>query len=567
MIIINCSEQRKSEGLKLASIVSKDLRKHSVAFDKKKAATDNDSAPLELDLEHKQQTDACVEAFVPALQDTLLARDGVTPLRLEELSLRNNSITATALRLLAPIIEAARFDLRDIDLSNNRISVATKDEARAFADFLRAFMGCELMRRLDLSGNDFSGPLAMEVFLRVYCEQPAVDASLVYYKNGPGLRDADYEMLSERANGLSLSTTSNETFGEMCAMNHSLGKGRYLQRHSGLRAIPYIILRDNKIDDAGALHLSYVLEKHHWPQYLMTELKDGSREAKRKEEDDASGVFGLVFSENTRVSQYGGKVLDHANAARVNLAPGRVAMSTPQESWVDSVKVGTSSIRSRKMSIQSDSSGDRRTSGTSTSILSLRKRLQRTTIEKHGVRGVQLWHAAVKVLYAARIILPKSEDSTRKADSASKYVSHIQIANAVPGEPILMIIGQTNTPVLATVTQFDRQPVSPAVAHLSALQTHTKGNSGTVELRAPIKKHFDRDSNNPKGLPTWLWKKIILEYAEGTGVLNTQQIEKIVEYAGNRSNIMDEQHNQAKGETHQVWHVLEELECLTYEMK
>jgi hypothetical protein len=173
----------------------------------------------------------------------------------------------------------------------------------------------------------------------------------------------------------------------------------------------------------------------------------------------------------------------------------------------------------------------------------------------------------VKVLYATRIILPKSDTVVRRPDSAAKYVTQIQIANAVPGEPILMVTGQANDPVLPTVTNFDRRPVSPAVAHRSALQTSTNGTDGTFQLRAAIKKHFDRDNNNPNGLPTWLWRKIILEYAEGVDVLNAQQIENIIEYGRDRSNIMDEHHNQAKGETHQVWHVLEELDCFTYKMK
>ena len=193
----------------------------------------------------------------------------------------------------------------------------------------------------------------------------------------------------------------------------------------------------------------------------------------------------------------------------------------------------------------------------------LRKRLQRTTLEKHGVQGVQLWHAAMKVLFASRVILPQV-DQENVVSRGSKFIAEMQIVNAVPGEPVLAVIGESTEPSLPVVTEFDRRPAIPIASQRSLFHGRVSGAKGIAELSGPIKKPFDRDSRNPKDFPTWLWKRIIVEYAEGDGILNSQQAENIIEYAKDRSNLREEQQNQAKGESHQLWHVLEQVDCLTY---
>ena len=539
-------------------------RKHSTSFDKKKGRTENDSASLELDLEHKDQDDACVAEFVPALQDVLRAREGLKPLRLEELSLRNNNLTTRSLKLLAPVLEAARFDIRDVDVSQNKICVTTAEDADAFATFLRAFRGCELVRRLDLSGNDFSGPLAMEVFLRVYCEQAPVDAILLYYETGPGKRDAEYDMLSVSTASLGIppKTRADGSPGGVGVSTHSLNNFRILKRRRGLRAIPYIILKDVQLDDAGALHLSYVLEQHHWPQYLMAKLKDGSREAKRKEEDDANGCFGLVFSENPSLSTYGAKLLDYANSARAGLVGTQMSKSSPQSLWNDPLAVSNPSLRTSRTSLNSDNS-DRRVSGASSNILSLRKRLQRTTIEKHGVQGVQLWHAAAKVLYAARVILPPTPTHGSEGDEVELTLRPA----VVNGSTTPSVLGVTEESGLAAqLTAFPQPPKSRADSPLIELGPKCVASTKKPQTLIKIEKSFERDPRNPKTFPTWLWEKIFVEFAGGVNVLNDEQVNNIVKYARDRSNIVEEQQTQAKGESHQMWHVLEQLDCFTYEL-
>ena len=71
----------------------------------------------------------------------------------------------------------------------------------------------------------------------------------------------------------------------------------------------------------------------------MTRLKEGSKEAKRKEEDDADGYFGMVYQGNVNLTIYGTKLLDHANAARAQLVGHEQLTESTENSYADAVEV------------------------------------------------------------------------------------------------------------------------------------------------------------------------------------------------------------------------------------
>lgn len=97
--------------------------------------------------------------------------------RLEELCLTNNRLSATSLQNLSSIIRLASYDLRDLDLSGNNITIDTETEVAIWEEFLTSFKNCCLLRRIDFSGNTL-GPRAFEVMTRVYAKQEAVDLAL-----------------------------------------------------------------------------------------------------------------------------------------------------------------------------------------------------------------------------------------------------------------------------------------------------------------------------------------------------------------------------------------------------
>ena len=77
--------------------------------------------------------------------------------RLEELCLRDNKLDASCLVDLGQVLRVAADELKDLDLSNNSISIITDDDTAAFEYFLRSFAECYVLRRVDFSGN----PLGM----------------------------------------------------------------------------------------------------------------------------------------------------------------------------------------------------------------------------------------------------------------------------------------------------------------------------------------------------------------------------------------------------------------------
>lgn len=97
--------------------------------------------------------------------------------RLEDLCLRDNQIDTRSLSHLARIISLSARDLRDLDLSENLITITTDDEVAVWEDFLNSFSNCCVLRRIDLSGNAL-GSRAFEVLTRVYGQEDPVDLTL-----------------------------------------------------------------------------------------------------------------------------------------------------------------------------------------------------------------------------------------------------------------------------------------------------------------------------------------------------------------------------------------------------
>lgn len=94
--------------------------------------------------------------------------------RLEELCLKDSQLETRSLSHLSQIVSLAAHDLRDLDISNNLITVTTDDDVRLWEDFLTSFSGCCVLRRIDFSGNAL-GHRAFEVLARVYGRQRSVD--------------------------------------------------------------------------------------------------------------------------------------------------------------------------------------------------------------------------------------------------------------------------------------------------------------------------------------------------------------------------------------------------------
>lgn len=133
---------------------------------------------MEIDVSGKNLGDEGLTHFTSALVN-LLKDNGCEDkvVRLEELCLNDNHITAASLNSLASVIRLAHHELRDLDLSGNNIVISTKAEALDWENFLTSFSGCCVLRRIDFSGNALETK-AFEIFSKVYAREEPISLVL-----------------------------------------------------------------------------------------------------------------------------------------------------------------------------------------------------------------------------------------------------------------------------------------------------------------------------------------------------------------------------------------------------
>ncbi len=133
---------------------------------------------VEIDLRSKHLTDAGLIEVTAALEKST---QSVTPqgrvVLLEELCLKDNGLTVASLSGLTSIMSLVCHDLRDLDLSENAISVNDPDDVLHWEAFLQSLSTCCVLRRLDLSGNEL-GTKAFEVLARVYAREGPINLVL-----------------------------------------------------------------------------------------------------------------------------------------------------------------------------------------------------------------------------------------------------------------------------------------------------------------------------------------------------------------------------------------------------
>ena len=130
---------------------------------------------VEIDAAGRQLGDGGVTELAPALIQSIQhnGEQGKVTF-LEELCLKDNGLTVHALRSLAAAVKLAAEDLRDLDLSNNLISVQSPEEAQSWAEFLESLGNCCVLRRLDLSGNAL-GPKGFEIMAKTFSRAEHID--------------------------------------------------------------------------------------------------------------------------------------------------------------------------------------------------------------------------------------------------------------------------------------------------------------------------------------------------------------------------------------------------------
>ena len=362
----------------------------------------------------KALTDDGVAAMVEGLYVAMKSGNSTASVALEGLNLRDNRLTTQALATLAPVIDLAQNELKTVVLSNNNITVTTGLEAQQWETFLTAFKSCKTLRRLDLSNNPELGARTLEIFSKVHCNEPAIDPIALGGDRSVYTLDETPECDDNR------SITTDEVEGSLDWMT----SGVMLRRRSGLRSIPYISFQNIGINDTGALWLSYILEDHHYPNQLVNEINaappissvEAYRQGSVEGGIDWSGYKGSLCKDGLSL------------LTRTEVARKLATLSDTDSLFAGSpMAASTKSLPPRRLSRATI--GDRRSSIRSihtddgeehelSEVESIRKRIQRHTIEARGVNSVDLWKAALQIVTTSRKLAYISAPATRRREYA-----------------------------------------------------------------------------------------------------------------------------------------------------
>lgn len=466
--------------------------------------------------------------------------------QLGELHLPRNNISVHGLRHLAYAIRLAGPWLKDVNVSHNQVSVRTAEDRTAWEDFLDAFGACQALRRLDMSHNDFTGTPAFEILTRVYFRHPPYDPSLAR----PGQIDLDD---SEGQPAAELPTALENLTIDRGLRGYKEYEGR------GLRYVPYLVLSNVNMDDSGCFLLSYILERHVEPRHLLEPLKAGPVKQQLDNYDQQSGCSGIIYT-TEGLSHYASKLLTYCEQQRAELVQAEV-----QEEACGSSEQGTPprderpptppsavgimlaprhkyGTPRRRSSIVSGDSGKAAAAavasrkGSSFDPESVRWKLHRETIEKHGLHSVELWHTAMRLLRAARTVFTP-------VGHGSPSVSTHPSATA-----LLMTPPRKITP--PTAIKQGRQD--------SVVTTHTTGSDSDNE--------GGRDERMPFQLPLKIWARILADAVDPRDILSDTQVRNVLAYAMDRATLAKELESVRNPESNQKWMIIDAMGCLAYEM-
>jgi hypothetical protein len=341
---------------------------------------------LDIKAPSKELGDEGCFAMISGLETALnnsTARIGVA---LEDLNLTNNNITTAALKRLAPVIALACPTLRSLNLSNNHIKVDNVHEAQQWDDFLQSFENCTRLRRIDLSGNTQLGPKALEIFAKLHVASDHIPPVTMINPDETSGATARTTRRASTDSGVGV-----QPFEKVPLLDEAL--------RSGLRSVAFITFNNVGLDDCGALWLSYVIEDHFFPIQLIDDF-----ESARGDATSSGGPHeGIEWSANdTSLSKDGLLVLRKVSLLREQLlkdgdAYDDILLDTTDERGDDA---DPSTAHRRKSNVR-DSATEEEHEGRL--LRSARRKLQRAIMLSSGVRSVDLWQAALRVVTLSRM--------------------------------------------------------------------------------------------------------------------------------------------------------------------
>ncbi|OJJ49131.1 hypothetical protein ASPZODRAFT_1402536 [Penicilliopsis zonata CBS 506.65] len=437
---------RKIEGVKAGQVLSKDLRKRITPGVASRAAARDPS--LEIDMTGRELTDEGFQQFINDLLECLYYRDEEHPegaAKLTELHLPFNRLSIASVALLAEVIVLCAGDLRELDLSNNRIEVASETDKRVWQAFLESFKECYMLKKIDLGHNPL-GLAGVEILARVYMqsdldfvtEDDVVEESVVLRENAvqQAYEASPVDDLAGKMATLSLKAAGKENIPpEKATPSRTKGSvGRKTPRQAsrtqsvapigkaaasqdemkryasmrGLRSVPYIILSGIPLTSGGVVHLTSMVRMHRAPEQLLGFLPGGKTVSLPNTSSERCRG-GIIWWPNPDLSQHAQKLLSVTETLRDPQSDGE---ETDEESGYDSTSATTphkadDPLAQRSLQKKRD-----------LEYLRLNKRIRIDALKTDGVHSAEIWNTALKMMVVSRALLLEDRHRPGEAQPA-----------------------------------------------------------------------------------------------------------------------------------------------------
>ena len=356
--------------------------------------------------------------------------------------------------------------------------------------------------------------------------------------------------------------------------------------------MPYIVLSNSGMTEAGALHLSYILEVHYLPERLLARVPHAKAGAPTQQllSYNESKCQGIIYLPNPLLGSAGHKVLELAEIMRdgySKYAPNDIR--EPSRALIVS-----SDMLKRASRAHSGLGGgvcDRRRRNTASTELPdqaaqedlagseldrARIRIQGNTLQHAGPQSHDLWRAAFKMLSLGREIRPQTKNEPRPRPPAPKPKAPIVRTLKVPSFAPKMLKTLTpltsqrdpNQPISPWNTQFPKKsgslPPTPIV--ISPIPLNPRAPVVLAPSASVPMETAGYRTKLPCGLPEHVWGLIVGLAAGAEGIMSKSQQRCVLHWAMDRKTLRQESESLGLRASAQCWKILEATGCLAYEM-
>ncbi|CRG87753.1 Nesprin-2 [Talaromyces islandicus] len=559
---------------------------------------------LEIDLANRRLTDEGLFAFIADLKDLLRYKSEQYPqgvAKLQELHLQGNELTVRSLRELGHLIQLSARDLRELNLSNNKIFIKdynSRLEVQEWELFLRSFSQCCVLKKVDFGDNSL-GDTGIDIFARVYTQ------SELDFVNTSSSEEDEHNEAPMSSTSVSGSSDSRGTSHRRRQSQPKVTKTypdadiNHYACTRGLQSVPYIILANVDMNDASVVHLSEMIKIRRTPEQLLDYLPGGK--SLSLPDNPNYATKGIYWQPNSELGGLSLRLMETVAAVYAENTLHEDFGGTNLEDDDDDGELSHGQVERRQKRKKLEGELHR---------LESQQRIQ--ALLSGGVSDSALWKHSLELLTVSRAILL---DGKRRPPSAEKELSTVkknvrpQLANneIAPQAPTTARkfgyqptdrSGVTPTGVLISSMRFDPESStfdfmfpsmhapSPNPAQtptmldvgavLSAYDDRNKSSTGPSrqskgkqssaafhrEWKALTDKQYRFEYRF--GLPLHIWGRIIMLSRNWSRFVPPAHQQRIFNYAADWDGLASELAVDGAPQNQQIWRILDNMKCFSY---